>query len=760
MKRKQKRFLQMTLLFMVALIFLPNIGLWSLYKDKHLVKSTEPGEQQTFPLGLGDGQFYAWTDGLRRKDWHDYESIQKEAMRSGKGEHGKPYPLTEEDHDDSAYRENGFNIFVSNNIALERSLPDIRHANCKHKMYLERLPNTSIIIPFHNEGWTSLLRTIHSIINRTPESLIAEIILVDDFSDREHLKDKLEEYMARFSKVRIVRTKKREGLIRTRLLGASMARGEVLTFLDSHCEVNVNWLPPLLNQIALNHKTIVCPMIDVIDHNHFGYEAQAGDAMRGAFDWEMYYKRIPIPPELQRADPSDPFESPVMAGGLFAVDRKWFWELGGYDPGLEIWGGEQYEISFKVWMCGGEMFDVPCSRVGHIYRKYVPYKVPSGTSLARNLKRVAETWMDEFAEYIYQRRPEYRHLSTGDISAQKELRKQLKCKDFKWFMAAVAWDVPKYYPPVEPPPAAWGRRLNTERGRRGQDTEAAFSGFQLPLEKVSRALACFAERVQKDVLYLCLGCPRREGESQAWLLSETENSKHWQACEEVGTIVHSCRNVKRYSRYIKQHGGFSESIVDDIPCAVPLIPMISSFPNGKPVSPTPLRPFCPCPQASPLWRPSVCPPYGFDGVVFIRNVAANLCVDSKHGATGTELRLDICVKDGSERTWSHEQLFTLGWREDIRPGEPLHTRKFCFDAISHNSPVTLYDCHGMKGNQLWGYRKDRTLFHPVSNSCVDCNPAEKKIFMARCDPLSETQQWVFEHLNMTVLEKFNHHASS
>lgn len=46
MKRKQKRFLQMTLLFMVALIFLPNIGLWSLYKDRHLVKSTEPGEQQ------------------------------------------------------------------------------------------------------------------------------------------------------------------------------------------------------------------------------------------------------------------------------------------------------------------------------------------------------------------------------------------------------------------------------------------------------------------------------------------------------------------------------------------------------------------------------------------------------------------------------------------------------------------------------------------------------------------------------------------
>uniref|UniRef100_A0A8C5N0Y8 Uncharacterized protein n=1 Tax=Leptobrachium leishanense TaxID=445787 RepID=A0A8C5N0Y8_9ANUR len=45
MKRKQKRFIQMVLLFMVALIFLPNIGLWSLYKDKNFMKSTEAGEQ-------------------------------------------------------------------------------------------------------------------------------------------------------------------------------------------------------------------------------------------------------------------------------------------------------------------------------------------------------------------------------------------------------------------------------------------------------------------------------------------------------------------------------------------------------------------------------------------------------------------------------------------------------------------------------------------------------------------------------------------
>uniref|UniRef100_A0A673LI43 Polypeptide N-acetylgalactosaminyltransferase n=1 Tax=Sinocyclocheilus rhinocerous TaxID=307959 RepID=A0A673LI43_9TELE len=453
MRRKQKRLLQVALLLLLVLLLLPSVGWWSASLE---LAHSLPHNITCFMCFQRINRHKVQNDGVRKKDWHDYALMKSEAARSGVGEQGRPYPLTDSDRVDQAYRENGFNIFVSNRIALNRSLPDIRHPNCKTKLYTEDLPNTSIIIPFHNEGWSSLLRTVHSILNRSPPQLIAEIILVDDFSDKEHLKAPLEEYMVQLPKVRILRTKKREGLIRTRLLGAAAAKGQVITFLDSHCEANVNWLPPLLDRIAENRKTIVCPMIDVIDHDNFGYETQAGDAMRGAFDWEMYYKRIPIPAQLQKPDPSEPFESPVMAGGLFAVDRKWFWELGGYDTGLEIWGGEQYEISFKVWMCGGRMEDVPCSRVGHIYRKYMPYKVPGGVSLARNLKRVAEVWMDEYAEFIYQRRPEYRHLSAGDVSAQKQLRSRLSCRSFRWFMTEVAWDLAKHYPPVEPPAAAWG----------------------------------------------------------------------------------------------------------------------------------------------------------------------------------------------------------------------------------------------------------------------------------------------------------------
>lgn len=78
----------------------------------------------------------------------------------------------------------------------------------------------------HNEAWSVLMRAVWSVLNRTPDELLEEIIIVDDYSNKVHLLETLEEYMSTSlpRKVKLVRTEKREGLIRARVIGAEIAK--------------------------------------------------------------------------------------------------------------------------------------------------------------------------------------------------------------------------------------------------------------------------------------------------------------------------------------------------------------------------------------------------------------------------------------------------------------------------------------------------------------------------------------------------------
>lgn len=389
------------------------------------------------------------------RDWHDYEFMAAEKLRKGPGEQGERVDLTdpkEIELNEELYKKTGYAVVISDKISVNRSVNDGRPKLCATFKYHAKLPKVSVIIIFFNEVKSVLLRTIHSVVNRTPPELLHEIILVNDHSADPELYEPLQEYVrANFGgKVKIKNLEERRGLIVTRLEGARIATGEVLVFFDSHVEVGINWLPPLLEPISKNRRIATVPVIDDFEAESFGVFSSWPNGFRGGVDWMLIYRHFDryLP---SGTDELKPFPTPIMLGCAFAIDRKFFLdELGGYDDQFQIWNGENYELSFKLWLCADGLFEVPCSRIFHTFRQFNPSRVRADDFVGRNFKRLAEVWMDEYKEVVYSwDPPRFSKIDEGDLTKQKQLRESLNCKPFSYFMEKVAPDFLERYPPTK-----------------------------------------------------------------------------------------------------------------------------------------------------------------------------------------------------------------------------------------------------------------------------------------------------------------------
>ncbi|KAI8492799.1 hypothetical protein Bbelb_293960 [Branchiostoma belcheri] len=252
----------------------------------------------------------------------------------GPGENGKALYIHGQDTRQAAEQLHnlyGYSVLVSDVISLDRKIPDQRNKLCLQEDYPDDLPQVSVVMIFYNEALSVVLRSVHSVMNQSPPHLIREIILVDDFSDKPDLMFPLEAHISTNTKLRdkvkILRNTKREGLIRSRLKGVQQAQGPAVVFLDSHIECTPGWLEPLLARIRDNNSTVACPVIDHIDTQTFAYEKLK--FLAGGFTWDLN------------------FICPVMAGGLFAIYKDYFQHIGAYDPAMEIYGGENVEMSFR-----------------------------------------------------------------------------------------------------------------------------------------------------------------------------------------------------------------------------------------------------------------------------------------------------------------------------------------------------------------------------------------------------------------------------
>ncbi|CAK1549088.1 unnamed protein product [Leptosia nina] len=202
------------------------------------------------------------------------------------------------------------NVYLSDRIPYNRSLNDHRNPACKRVLYDAELPSASVILIFHNEPYSVVIRTIWSVVNSarrdqpwyrranfvdrntgatmnlgypgqdpsSPFVYLKEIILVDDNSTLPELKGKLSHYIRTRlppDLIKILRLPDRVGVTQARFAGSRVAVGDVMIFLDSHCEANADWLRPLLQRIKDERTAVLTPIIDMIQQTTFEY--QAGD---------------------------------------------------------------------------------------------------------------------------------------------------------------------------------------------------------------------------------------------------------------------------------------------------------------------------------------------------------------------------------------------------------------------------------------------------------------------------------------------------
>ncbi|XP_002070519.4 putative polypeptide N-acetylgalactosaminyltransferase 13 [Drosophila willistoni] len=356
------------------------------------------------------------------------------------------------DHSKEFYQ---YNVQLSDKTKILRNLPETRDKSCGSRTY--SLPpasqaKVSIVISYHNEARSMLLRTVISLVSRTPEDYFHELILIDDFSEDVNLLKELELLMhemfagrRRSPTLIFLRNSQRMGLIWSRNKGVSEASGHYLFFLDSHCEVNDGWLEPLLDRLALNPTRAVSPLVDPIDPSTFGYQQADNELLKGGFDWSLHFHWVPR--QLAKGElPQQAYSSPTFAGGILMISREWLLKLQGFNPHLKIWGGESIELAIKLWLCGGQIEIVPCSRIGHIYRSRHAFRFPSlfedqlvaalMTHLL-NSKIIAESWLDEYKYLFYSLKPDaiatvMNYTDQGyDVLS---LKKRLQCKTFDWYL--------------------------------------------------------------------------------------------------------------------------------------------------------------------------------------------------------------------------------------------------------------------------------------------------------------------------------------
>lgn len=221
----------------------------------------------------------------------------------------------------------------------------------------------SLIITTRDED-PEILETTLAGLGHTTRHLATETILVDDGSSIP--------VSCGHDQVRLIRNPIPKGVCPARRIGAQIAEGDVLIWMDAHMSFGEGWLEQML--VHAQSGALLCSPFWTYDlHDCMCWGANF--AWNGSRDY--YAQKYPGFGLIHRTErPSGSIAAvPMIIGACYAMQRASYLAMGGFSPHFRVWGIDEQDMSARAWIAGFGVACVTEARVGHLSRNAFPYPV-------------------------------------------------------------------------------------------------------------------------------------------------------------------------------------------------------------------------------------------------------------------------------------------------------------------------------------------------------------------------------------------------
>jgi len=268
----------------------------------------------------------------------------------------------------------------------------------------------SIVIASHNEA-DLLRKTVHSCAE-TIGDLDCEIVVYDDASED----DCVERLRRDPGGAKISVGTSRSGASSSKDAAAQRSSGDVLIFLDAHCNPDPGAIEGLVQGVeSWNGKAIIAPRVVPLDVDR--WENRPGFRCVGCWlDLEWLCSGTLEAHEMTRRFDRHGrlyYEESTMIGCSFAMTRDLYETLRGHDTDMKSWGCEDLDLGLKCWLMGYSVLVDPDAIIGHRFRdQNTTYTVADEHYLANEIRMARknfqtpawEDWFGRFRECLSEER--------------------------------------------------------------------------------------------------------------------------------------------------------------------------------------------------------------------------------------------------------------------------------------------------------------------------------------------------------------------